>query len=71
MKENPFPGNVKGFLKQLFYTESENTNTDREKVIEIDKNGNKDITNKAGSGPDVENRINDDYQSEAVKKDFK
>lgn len=71
MKENLFSGDAKDLVKQFLYTESENTNTDREEVIEIDKNGNKDITNKAGSGPDVKNRINNDYKSEAVKKDFK
>ena len=42
--------------------ESENTNTDREKVTEIDKYGNKTTYYRAGAGPDQPNTINQKFE---------
>ena len=62
MKNNSFLRGVKGFCKEMFYMESENTNTDREKIVEIDKYGNKTTYYKAGAGPDKPNDINDMFK---------
>ena len=62
MKNNSFLSGVKGFFKEMFYMESENTNTDRENIVEIDKYGNKTTYYKAGAGPDKPNDINDMFK---------
>lgn len=71
MREDSKSGGMKDLVKQFLYTESENTNTDREKVVEIDPRGHRTITNKAGAGPEVKNKINNHYQSEGVGREFK
>lgn len=71
MNEKSGLGGMKNLMKQFLYSESENTNTDRAKKVEIDSSGHKIITNKAGVGPEVKNRINDHYKSESVKREIK
>lgn len=71
MNEKSEYGGIKGLVKQFLYTETENTNTDRAKIVEIDSAGHKTIENKAGVGPEIKNRINDQYQSESVKRESK
>lgn len=68
MKEKSSSGGIKNLVKQFLYTESENTNTDRAQVVEIDEDGNRKVINKAGAGPEVKSIINDDYKSEGIKK---
>ncbi|MEG2788727.1 MAG: hypothetical protein RR942_13010 [Romboutsia sp.] len=58
MKDNSFLSGMKGLFKEMLYMESENTNTDKEKIVEIDKYGNKTTYYKAGAGPDKPNDIN-------------
>lgn len=58
MKNNSFLSGVKGLFKEMLYMESENTNTDREKIVEVDKYGNKTTYYKAGAGPDKPNDMN-------------
>ena len=62
MKENSFLNSVKGIFKEMLYMESENTNTDREKVTEIDKYGNKTTYYRVGAGPDQPNKINQKFK---------
>ncbi|MEF9991707.1 MAG: hypothetical protein RRZ84_04935 [Romboutsia sp.] len=71
MKEQSSLGSMKDLVKQILYTESENTNTDRVEVAEIDEYGNKTFINKAGAGPEVKSRINDHYQSEGIRRKYK
>ncbi|RDY23339.1 hypothetical protein CHF27_008820 [Romboutsia maritimum] len=68
MKDNSSSGDTNNLVKQFLYSESENTNTDKSEVLEIDANGNKHLENKAGAGPNIRNKINDHYQSEGVNK---
>lgn len=58
MKDNSFLSDIKGLFKEMLYMESENTNTDREKIVEVDKYGNKTTYYKAGAGPDKPNDMN-------------
>ncbi|MEG1132669.1 MAG: hypothetical protein RSD77_10165 [Romboutsia sp.] len=62
MKDNSFLVGIKGLFKEMIYMESENTNTDREKIVEIDKYGNKTTYYRAGAGPDKPNYINDMFK---------
>lgn len=59
MRKNSFLDGIKNLGKQLLYTEAENTNTDRETIVEVDSNGNKKYVTRAGAGPETHNNIND------------
>ncbi|MDB8793066.1 hypothetical protein PN290_08170 [Romboutsia sp. 1001216sp1] len=54
---NSFMDGLRNLGKQLLYTESENTNTDRENITEINSNGNKRCITRAGAGPKSHNRV--------------
>ncbi|GAA0699863.1 hypothetical protein GCM10008904_05300 [Paraclostridium ghonii] len=62
MKDNSFLDSVKGIFKEMLYMESENTNTDREKITEIDKYGNKTTYYRAGAGPEQPDKINQKFE---------
>ncbi|WP_195940031.1 hypothetical protein [Romboutsia sp. 1001713B170131_170501_G6] len=52
-----FIDGLKNIGKQLLYTESENTNTDRENITEIDSSGNRRCITRVGAGPRTHNRV--------------
>jgi hypothetical protein len=62
LKDNSFLNSIKGVFKEMLYMESENTNTDREKITEIDKYGNKTTYHRAGAGPEQPNTINEKFE---------
>lgn len=59
---NSFISSLKNIGKQLLYTESENTNTDREKIVEVNSQNQQRITNKAGAGPQTHNSVNNQFK---------
>lgn len=62
MKNNSFLSGIKGLFKEMLYMESENTNIDREKIVEVDKYGNKTTYYKAAAGPDKSNDMNNTFK---------
>lgn len=57
MKDKSLMEELKDLGRQILYSEAENTNTDRETIVEIDSEGHKKCVTRAGAGPETHNRL--------------